>query len=290
MIGRILNPELRKENAQFFGNVELIQPVLKLFEKFPESKKNLEDEFRLYRNKPLLLATEAVNMPPHQWWAEAAYQYFPTLSIVAARITQASGSASMTERNWSFLDYQLDKRRLRLSNDSIDALLSVQFNFPALSKDENVMTYQKLTQCFDQPKGEASKLNQAWCNTRAEIDQVLMDNDAIQVLGDEIEDFDLSHVEEDIVNCDIIEEVELMLVRDLVDWISIEGEEVVTIEDEINEDADEQLYFACVSPQAGQKGYVGRTKPEMLSLLVDEVVSCSVHYYFECSLTLYHNP
>ncbi|KAL0217862.1 hypothetical protein RCL1_008711 [Eukaryota sp. TZLM3-RCL] len=244
IIARLLNPSLRLKNVELFSNPLVVQPLKDFLRTILHYSNELLDELNLYISKPTLFEKEAESKAPHEWWSEVGSSRFPHLAQVAARIVQSTGSSSLTERQWSMLDYQFDKRRLRMSDENMDAVMNIQYNYPALTQQPRLMTLTAFKSSIFSEESSIMTELQIHCEKRSIVDTNLLEADSFIDSNDVILDLDLGSDEEDVVNDTFPqheEEVPDLLV------------EPVNLLEGIDEDMDEELLLACVSSEAGKK-------------------------------------
>ncbi|KAL0221623.1 hypothetical protein RCL1_001477 [Eukaryota sp. TZLM3-RCL] len=247
MIARMLNPALRRRNSELFANPAVTEIVRSFFNRWPQFSNNLNSEFNVFMDDLSYLVKEAEEMSPHHWWMEKAHIKFPNLCHIAAKVTQNSASASMTERNWSVMDYQVGCRRGSLTAENLDAIVDISFNYKALQKEKNYFTTTKLKEVME--ANEHDTFLEYWCEQRANIDERTVENDAITEVGDEI-DCDLVDLSEKVEIVEQYEEEFTQQQYQLSDVITLEDSDPLA---DMGEEIEDSLLLACVSEKAGKK-------------------------------------
>ncbi|KAL0231228.1 hypothetical protein GEMRC1_010633 [Eukaryota sp. GEM-RC1] len=234
IISRLLNPALRKKNLLLSANEDFIQPLTDLFSLFPGFKDTLVTEYDEFRSTSSMFALVAEKVAPHIWWKNKGADLFPHLSALAMRITQSSSSASMTERQWSFLDFQIGQRRKHL----------VQFNYPTLTKREEHVDLRSLVPVLKTETRESHYQADKWAEKLSQVDDILIENEVKMSNDDLVPEMDsMMYTRCDDVEIEVVEKPEQ-------EHVTVSSEEEASLIDEIDEPYDITLIHGCIGPSA----------------------------------------
>lgn len=97
-------------------------------------KGHIEDEIKMYRKEPPLLATNENEHPnPYQWWKDHALQ-LPLLAATARKWLAVPASSAASERLFSTAGITVTDRRNRLGGARIATLTFLKSAWDALEK------------------------------------------------------------------------------------------------------------------------------------------------------------
>ncbi|KAL0252030.1 hypothetical protein GEMRC1_001242 [Eukaryota sp. GEM-RC1] len=196
LIARLLNPALRKYNSNFVNDPELMRPLKEFFKKFGTFSKTLSDEFDLFSIEDVF-EEESFVKPPHQWWYSNGVDEYPTLSLVARRVTQASSSASITEQYWSALDFQLTDRRMSLTESNLELIMNVYFNTTLLSREPSLTSMKDLNSILEASMSQVFLETDRWADSRIGIEATFDQEDLQSIYRNEVVEVNLEDEEDE---------------------------------------------------------------------------------------------
>ncbi|KAL0231543.1 hypothetical protein GEMRC1_010947 [Eukaryota sp. GEM-RC1] len=181
---------------EFFANNSNMTILFDFFSLFVCSDK-LTSEFETF-TVDYVFVNESYTLAPHFWWIIKGYKKFPHLSRLAARICQATASASVTERYWSALDFCFSKGRLNMSDTHIDIVIGDYSNLPLLNQEARDLNFTQFKMSMEEDINHCYIQANIWSEVRTSTERSLSAEDELVDKGDESLDVDLREVIEEV--------------------------------------------------------------------------------------------